>query len=159
MIVRTVVAVAVLGSVAAAFACSSSSSGGSGGGGGASWPGTYNCTDMRSYTIGDAGGAPTTTTAMGTLTVTQNGNEITATISSDAGSLCAAKATVSGNTATVEPNQMCMVNASGITATITITSGMGTLSTDGKMANVTFAFNIDSPVTGSGMDTATCTRM
>jgi hypothetical protein len=103
-------------------------------------------------TIGNMDG----TKAMGTLTVTQNGNDLTAVVTSDAGSACTLNFTANGDTATVASGQSCMGMQQGFTYTESFTSGTATLS------GTTVTTNLAGKVTGQVMATftemATCTK-
>jgi hypothetical protein len=162
MIVRTVVSVAILGSVAAAFACSSSSSGGSNGGG-ANWAGTYNCTQSESVMklmLGDASLPDMTLMMSGQLTVTQNGTKLSALTSSDAGTPCMltfTQSSSSANSATIDPMQTCMGSQSGVNYTIDFSGGTATLSGTSIATNLTFT--LSGMLSGMGTQTATCMKM
>ncbi len=162
MIVRTVAAVAILGSVAAAFACSSSSPGGSGGG--ANWTGTYNCTqneNVMNLALNDASLGSMMLMMSGQLMVTQSGTALTAVASGDSGSPCTLKFTQSSSnadSATIDPSQTCMGSQSGINYTINFSGGTATLSGSTISTNLTFTLS-GSGLTGEGTQTATCMKM
>lgn len=102
-------------------------SNGSSGGGSNPFVGNWACTGTQNLTYTQpAGKQPVTVNESHTLAIVDNGDgTITSTSSNDAGTSCTLKSTVSGSTATLQPNQTC-TNANGVVATYT--SGTATVS-------------------------------
>ncbi|HEY3818175.1 MAG TPA: hypothetical protein VGL81_13440 [Polyangiaceae bacterium] len=149
----------------------SSSSGSSSGGGDASsadpFVGNWTCTGDDVLTFTQPAGAkqqtdPFTTNVL--IVANADGSQTATVVSADGGAGCALQSSVSGDTATLEPNQMCL-GSNGVTASYT--SGVNTI-TSATTYTIDRQFNFAGTVTtdagaqvqvaGTGATTGTCTK-
>jgi hypothetical protein len=152
-------------SLAILTACSSSNSGGSSDG----FVGTWSCSGTYALTFTAPAGTPPysgTTQDIDTI-VDAGGGAITVQSQNDAGAGCTIKATVSGNTATLESAQSCPLS-DGLT--LTYTSGTSTLNSSGYSSTYKFSFSgmitvrfdsgtsVTVSASGSGTGSSNCTK-
>jgi len=147
-----------------------SSSGSSSGGGDASadpFVGDWTCTGDDVLTFTQPAGAkqetdPFTTNVV--IVANADGSQTATVLSADGGAGCALQSAVSGDTATLDPNQTCL-GANGVTASYT--SGVNTITSPttytidrkfGFAGTVTTDAGAHVQVAGTGATTGTCTK-